>query len=141
MNHIFTVSGRRCSWPNPHVFGYPISWVQPEDKAAFDGYTLAIVCPSYLTGTEWRACFVETITEAGRAGINHGTRKKDVLSHLRTFVAPVWPVYRLVLACRLHKRIQNPSDELTSLVMQARFEGLSHADTTKTVKQKGITIQ
>jgi hypothetical protein len=136
MNNVFTVGHKAVEFKSG-LKGYPVFWSQPEDRDAFAGYPLALLRPCYITGAKWKLAFADTVIGKFGAGVLLNSRtKKDLVSFMRHNIAPLWPQYRLVAACRLYKNTKEPSDELVSLVTMARFEGLTHKDTTKTIRER-----
>lgn len=120
----------------PKLRGYPLHLEDCEGGSkAFDGFQFAVMdLKGVAAKKKWAAVEVNT----GAVLVNAPTRKR-VLRFLNDKALPVWPQYRLCIACRIHQlnlknNLQLPeSDEFTALLVAAKMEGITYTTLTKDI--------
>lgn len=126
--------------------GYQVNFWANEDSAAFSGpHRLVLLHPSATKNlwpgeSVWRLVDIHT----GAALVKHKHMKVVWNAFCKATDGERWKVYRLLIALRIHRealRLGYPAtDTIQSMAAMGKLLGLTAEDSSKTIKQKGITL-
>jgi hypothetical protein len=120
----------------PLLDGYSLHFDCENDSKAFEGFEFAILNTEGYGQARSKWTAAEIVTGARLVA---DTTRKRVLDVLCTKALPVWPLYRMCLACRIQQCraeliVQPPiTDEFNALLVAAKMEGFNHSTRIKDI--------